>query len=175
MNPFQPLFKVVEIGGLWWRIRLLDPALAAQAGVLLQMVGTAISNRPASGSLPRQVDEKEAARIQEAVLMACVVGMGASETEIAPILLVAKESHDPEQGRIWPGVLVYAEVRDRVGDKETSTPLATLLLLACLEQLMEARQVLTPFRSGPKGPVHAGQGGDPVRPDAGGTAPTTGV
>lgn len=162
--------REVEVEGVMYRLRPLDPAGAAEARALLQMVRTIVGEpgevedeadegaprkaprRPAKEPSPE--DEAKAGRSIGRVLRSCVDGCklpAAKEWESLRIVLTFEEQ-DPDRGCVWFGSL--------------SPSIRAALYAEALVHIVEARRALRPFRRGSPDAVRAGPGGAEVREDA---------
>ena len=154
-------FREFEIDGVVWRLRLMDPVIAAEAGLLLGMVATLA--RPDTHKGPP--DERRAAEIQFKVLRACVVGakeLGAEAWE--KIEIVA----DPEQEDQLAGKLSFsslcASLTTVTSKGGRPVCLAAVLFSRVIIHWEEARQALAPFRPAAAAAGAPASDGEAVRP-----------
>lgn len=140
----------VEVSGVTWRLFRLDPALAGEAGILLEAAATVLAGREPKSAV--RVDDRRAAEIESRILCACVRAVkGPAGWE--PFRLVpSAEQQDATKSLVWVGALP-ADTR-------------ALLLAHSLSELVKAREVLRPFRSGAPDDLLARSDGPEVLQDA---------
>jgi len=161
--------REVAIDGVTWRIRLLDPALAAQANALREAVATILAPQQLANERldpkaravyerlarqPRILEDSKAAEIEARILQSCVLAARSPRLD-APWESIHLVLHQQEErldaGRVWVVAL---------------PPMTRMMLLAhILVHLKEAGEVLAPFCDGSADGVAAGRDGLEVRND----------
>lgn len=171
----------VEIGIVKWRLRKMDTALAAQAKVLLQLLGVVTRQSKAENEMEAALADATSsmdAAVVESAMKRYAAALRLSEADRAP-------SND-EVSRIEAAILCSCVKAIKVGDEAwmevsivhqvtqqnhkakrvwvDSLDASTkgILIAAALAHVLEARQELRPFRFRPQVPAVAGPGGEAI-------------